>query len=147
MFYLPNGPAVHTLSQSVVEKAVHHMAEGHIPRHIRDRNLSRVQAGSMVFFMINLGLSFPWKLIATFIGGAAKSLFASTVGKHINGVLLETIFFQGDVTFGPPYSRPWIKRLTLINYIDVSAVRTRLPIECLEELHTRVMTVPLSSVH
>ena len=146
MFYRPSGSVIHTLSRPLIEKIVHHTVNDYIPRPLRDRTLTKMEAISMVFFLLNLSTSASWRLIASFLGVSPRRLFLSTLGKQFNGMFIQSVFDAGGHAFQPPYARPWIKRLALIDWLDATVVKTTLQTECLEQLPTKRLTLPLNLV-
>ena len=115
--YYKNSP-IHAITKDVISQAVHYMSLGHIPADYRSDTLTQTEAASFVAFSTKTAFSPIFNGITAYLGITPTATFTTTViGKVLTQQLTDIIIHTGNVRLLPPFSRPWLRRLSLIDYI------------------------------
>ena len=115
--YYQNSP-IHAINKDIIAQAVHYMSSGHIPAEHYSDTLTQSEAASFVSFTTKTALSPIFNGVAAYLGLTSSTTFTTTtIGKLLTQQLTDIIIHTGNVRLNPPFSRPWLRRIVLIDYI------------------------------
>ena len=141
------GQPIHVLTRDVIAQGVHTFCPGHVPAHIAAMNIDPRESMQFINYLCKLGVSPIESSIVAFIGHHSGQFRATVIGRQLMNHVTEQLMDLGQLYYQPPYSKPWNRRLCLIDYLDATLVRTDKDLTVHEPTADAVLvSAPLSDI-